>query len=1404
MQSFRPAVARWFNDAFDGATPAQELGWPVIRSGRDALVTAPTGSGKTLAAFLVAIDELVRQAELGAVDGRPALPERVQVVYVSPLKALSNDVERNLTIPLEGIGEAAGEIRVALRTGDTPAGERASFVKRPPHILVTTPESLANLLTAKRSRPALAGVRTLIVDEIHALLKSRRGSHLALTMARLDHLADQRPTRIGLSATLHPEDMQIAREYLTGGAEEEAALVDGALTRELDIAIEAPPTDLQAVMGGDQWADMVERLAQLVEDRRTTLIFVNTRKLSEKLAHHLAQRLGEDVVGAHHGSLARGRRLAMEARLKAGLMRALVATASLELGIDIGSVDLVCQVGSPRSIGTFLQRVGRSGHAVGRVPAGRLFVTTRDELAEATALFRAVRAGRMDRLCPPIAPLDILGQHVVAEAACQEWSEDALFDLFRKAWPYRDLARESFDEVVALLSEGVPMGMGRAADYLHRDRVLGTLRGRRIARAAAIEGGGAIPDSAQYRVVAAPDGAFVGTVDEDFAIETTQGDVFVLGSTSWRILQVSRGVLRVVDAGGAPANMPFWLGEAPGRTAELSGEVSRLREELVAQPEDGRQAWLLEQDAGLEEQGARQLAQYVTAQVKAVGVAPTQTRLLVERFFDDAGGMQVVMHAPFGSRINRALGLLLRKRFCRSFDFELQAAALDDAVLLSLSDGQVFPEDALHGFLSPAGVGKALTQAVLATPIFTSRWRWNATRSLVILRQRFGKRLAPPLQRMRAEDLMVAVFPEQAGCQDNHGGRPVEIPRHPLVDQTMADCLQEALDIDGLQRVLDDIAAGRIQIEVKTTTEPSPFCHEVINARPYAFLDDAPLEERRAQAVALRRTLPKDSRDLAALDANAIARVAEEASPDPRDAGEAHDALQSLIALHEADAVALDERWTTWLNDLAGSGRVGALATGRGPVWFAAELQAHARILWPDAAELHAPAPLQGLAVPDREAALDSVLRAHLAVLPPLPIGALAQRLSLPADEVEVATIIVENRGAAVRGRFSPGATGDDHPLQICERRLLARIHRYTLDRLRKAIQPVTAQDVQQFLLRWQHVAPGYRYEGRRGLLAAIAQLQGFEAPAGEWESRILPSRVDGYQRAWLDELCLAGEVVWGRLTPSAGTGRAGATAATPITLMARSELRWLLPAVRGDGDPAVPQPESGPAADILQALVQGGAQFHDDLVARSGRLRAEVDEALRELTALGLVTADGFRPLRRLMDPAVRRRERRRRNARSPISSPFGGGGPLPAGRWSALTAHGGPPDDHDTPRAVAHLLLARYGVVFRSLIARESLAVPWREVLWALRREEDRGQVRGGRFVAGVYGEQFALPEAVSLLRSLRRDPPQDDAPPITLSAADPLNLLGVLTPGPKTPAIRGGQVTYELSGASAATAS
>jgi ATP-dependent Lhr-like helicase len=1312
-RDFHPILQQWWASRFAEPTAAQLEGWQAIRQGQHTLIAAPTGSGKTLAAFLTALDQLFRE---GLEQG---LPDEVRVIYVSPLKALSADIHKNLAVPRREIHALSPvKITAAVRSGDTPQPERAAMLKTPPHILVTTPESLYLLLTAERSRAMLRTARVVIVDEIHAVLQSRRGAHLALSLERLDHVCGRKLQRIGLSATQKPID-EVAR-FLTNAP---CSIVDKGHKRQLDLAVEVPQSPLEAVMSHEVWKEIYDRLVSLIESHRTTLITVNTRRLAERMAHQLSERLGAENVAAHHGSLAREARLEAEEKLRNGKLKVLVATASLELGIDIGHVDLVCQISSPHRIATFLQRVGRSGHTIKGIPKGRIFPLTRDDLIECAAMVRAVHDGELDRVTVPDKPLDVLAQQIVAETSAQEeWDEEALFALFRGAYPYRNLQKTEFGELVEMLARGYATRRGRRGALIHHDSLNKKLRSRKGSRLNAIVNGGAIPEVFDYRVLLEPEGHFIGTLNEDFAIESLPGDVFQLGNTSWRILRIGNGTVRVADAQGQPPSMPFWLGEAPARSDEMSSAVSQLRAAVdfeLPGPDEPRKSGelqpaidLLVRDYRLSASAAEQIAQYLAEAKRSLGVVPTMDTIALERFFDESGGMQLVLHAPFGSRINRAWGLALRKKFCQGFNFELQAAATEEGIILSLGEAHSFPLEEALRYLHPNTLRETLVQAILQSPIFETRWRWSTTLALAVPRNRAGARIPNQLQRMYAEDLLQAVFPDAVACQDNMQGAR-EVPDHPLVHQAMRDALEEAVDASGLEAVLTRLVNSEIGFVARDLPEPSVLSHELLNSAVYTFLDDAPLEERRTRAVYTRRaTELRSADDLGALDPAAIERVRQEAWPVANTADEMYDAL--MVAGYIKDG----ELATHWLKLIE---ELGPRAIHKGNAWFALERKDDE--------------PLE-------------ILASRLEVLGPLTV----HQLDIP--EAETALVALEGQGRILRGRFSSAE------LQWCDRRLLARIHRYTLNKLRAEIEPVSAADFLRFLLHWQHVAGDDQLKGAEGLMAAVEQLEGFELAAAAWENDVLPARVADYDAPQIDQLCLSGRVAWGRLTP----GSKAPLRSSPIALLRREYLgHW------GVEKTALTE-FSSEAKAVQEALERRGASFFHELTTHTNLLPSLVERGLAELAGAGMATADSFAGLRALLAPPEKRR-----------------GLIETAGRWSLLKN-----ERSDDVESIARTLLKRYGVVFRVLLEREAHLPPWRELVRVYRRLEARGEIRGGRFVAGFGGEQFAAADAVGRLRAVRKSEKSGEL--VVLSAADPLNLVGILTPEARVASIYRNRVLFQ----------
>src|SRR6266508_1534742 len=1351
MQSFQfhPAVTRWFEQTFGSPTEPQLRGWPAIQSGRHVLISAPTGSGKTLAAFLASLDALFREG------AKSDLPDETQVVYVSPLKALSNDIRKNLQEPLAGIRALLGEtngrkidVRAEVRTGDTTAAQRQALIKKPPHILVTTPESLYLLLTSESGRRMLTTTRTLIMDEIHAVVDDRRGAHLALSVERLAALTKSASAgplqRIGLSATQKPIE-EVARflvgaHAVDGAGNPDCEIIDIGHRRELDLAIELPKSPLEAVMSNEVWEEIYHRLAELIQAHRTTLVFVNTRRMAERVTHHLSELLGADAVTSHHGSLSAKLRLDAEDRLKRGELKALVATASLELGIDIGSVDLVCQLGATRSIASLLQRVGRAEHKRSGLPKGRIFPLSRDELTECAALLRCVHRGELDHLSIPEKSLDVLAQQIVAAASAEDWDENEFFDLIRSAWPYRNLTRDEFDNVVKMLAEGFSTKRGRRSALIHHDAVNHRLRGRRGARLVALTSGGAIPDNADYRVVLDPSETFLGTVNEDFAVESLAGDIFQLGNASWRILRITSGVVRVEDAKGQPPGIPFWLGEAPARTSELSKAVSDLRMELENKLAGGQNPteWLA-QEIQLPADAAEQLGDYFADTYRSLGAIPSQQTLVMERFFDESGGMQLVLHSPFGNQINRTWGLALRKRFCRSFNFELQAAATDDAIVISLGTQHSFPLEEVFRYLNSKTV------------------------------------------------------------------RDREIPDHPLVKQTIEDCLTEAMDIDGLEDVLRRIEHGQIRCIARDLPEPSPLASEILNARPYAFLDNTPLEERRTRAVYTRRASERNgSGGLGVLDAAAIDKVVKEARPEATNADELHDALMLLgvMTAEEMQRTSSGESAEHFMSTLVAENRATRLILPtqhskhrevRG-FWLAAERLPMIQAIYPNAVvkrNLTVPEAVRGKKW-ERADAIRELVRGRMEVCGPVTADELADILELSCSEIDAALLGLEAEGFILRGKFHPNGTQQEW----CDRRLLARIHRLTIDRLRAEIQPISVQDFYRFLFVWQRVDVDHRVEGPDGLQSVLEQLDGCELPLAAWESAGLAARGADYDPEWLDRLCFSGCVGWGRLSaPQNPTARTIAPLrSSPIALYQRENLRhWLVLS------PATPEMElSVTARTLFDTLADGGALFFSELVRSSGLLPSQVEEALSQLAGLGLVTSDSFDGLRALLVPSNKRPtfgrnigKRRRKTNLASIEF---------AGRWwllrtgVALQPSGNGAESSVRNAAIeqfARVLLHRYGVVFRRLLERENLSVTWYELGRIYRRWEGRGEIRGGYFVGGISGEQFALPEAIGMLRSIRKASPNGEL--ITLSGADPLNLQGILTPGPRIAALTANRVLF-----------
>lgn len=1398
---FHPSIVSWFNKNYESPTQVQLESWESIKTHKNTLIAAPTGSGKTLAAFLSAINDLIIQG----INGR--LNVGTQIIYVSPLKALSNDIEKNLREPLSGIKEElelmgiySPEITVMVRTGDTPQYERIQMIKSPPHILITTPESLYLLLTSKNGRKLLSPVHTVIIDEIHAMVGDKRGSHLSLSLERLNILANNGLKRIGLSATQKP--IEKVAQFLTGNTDDEyenCKIINTGHSRNLDLSIEIPKSPLSSVMANEVWGEIYERIIELINSHKTTLIFVNTRKLAERLSHKLSEQMGPGAVLGHHGSMSKERRLEAEQKLKSGNLKCLVATASMELGIDVGSIDLVIQISSPRSIAAFLQRVGRSGHSVKKTPKGILFPLTLDELIECAAIMDAIRRKELDQIIMPDKPLDIMAQQIIAEASCNEYQEDELYNLIKKAYPYQNLTRKEFDEVITMLSEGYATRRGRSGAYLYYDEINGKIKARKGAQLTAITSGGAIPDTFDYDVILEPDGVFLGTLNEDYAIESTPGDIFQLGNNSWRVLRVETGKVRVSDAEGLPPHIPFWLGEAPGRTAELSQAVSRLREkvsELIGNLDDVLfnneeekidHRWAepaihwLENDVQINKDAAEQIVNYLATGKAALKIMPSQNNLVLERFFDEAGDMHLVIHSPFGSRLNKAWGLSLRKRFCRKFNFELQAAASDDAIILSLGSTHSFPLEEVFDYLNPETVREILIQAMLDAPVFGIRWRWNASRALAILRRRGNKKVPPQIQRMQSEDLVAQVFPDQLACLENIAGDR-EVPDHPLVNETIKDCLYEAMDIEGLEDLLKKIRNKELNLYTFDLKEPSPFANGIINARPYAFLDDAPLEERRTLAVKSRRWLsPNEAKELGQLDQEAIDSVKKEAFPEVDSPDELHDALllSGFITENEGE----NYKWTSLLQSLINENRATAIKLPTGnKLWIAGERIPYFEKIF-NSLELVYPISLPEkirLKIDNIQDPLTEIVRGRAEIMGPFTSKELSDISEVPIERIHLSLIHLENEGFIFRGKFSPNTDLEEW----CERRLLARIHRYTLQRLRNEIKPVSVVKFMHFLFSWHHVLPDKKKSGPEALLQTLTQLEGFHAPSTSWEGDILPSRIKDYDHNWLDILCISGKLMWGRFKSSVKSSidksLTQTIKTTPISFISRTNLPIWQYAYSNSTDEDYPISNNSKIVD--QIIKQNGALFFDDIVKKSGLFEYQVEECLNELISINKVTSDSFTGLRALL---TSNKYKAQRNSNTNLfSMKF-------AGRWSLIQTDEELQKRESVVERIAWILLHRYGIVFRKLVERENISIPWRDLVRTYRTLEARGLIRGGRFVEGFYGEQFALPEAIVELRKINKEPEQNVL--VSISAADPLNLTGIIIPGKRIPGYWGNRILF-----------
>jgi ATP-dependent Lhr-like helicase len=1448
---FEPYVWDWFTSAFDAPSPPQVEAWPAIARGENTLVFSPTGSGKTLAAFLWCINDLF------ALAGRQELRDAVHVLYVSPLKALNNDIQKNLVEPLAGIRERAAsagldlpEVRSQVRTGDTPPSERAQMAHHPPHIFITTPESLFIILSTEKMRQAFRAVRYVIVDEIHALSDNKRGVHLSLSLERLERFAGRPFVRIGCSATQKP--LERIAGFLAGfddeGRPRPCTIVDAGARKDLDVQVLAPVDNLLEAHFDAIWGSCYDQLLSMIRAHRTTLVFTSSRYKTERTALRLNE-LGADetaTVGAHHGSMSKGVRLDMEDRLKRGELDALVATSSLELGIDVGSIDLVCQVESPKSVSRGLQRIGRAGHLLRATSKGRLLVTDRDDLVESAVLVRAIMDGHLDTTCIPTNCTDVLAQHVVGAVAARDWQADDLYALCRRSWCYRDLTRDDFDRVLGMLA-GYCEFEGEEAPYprIMWDRVNGVLSAERSSRLIAFTASGTIPDTADYEVYLQERETSVGQLDEGFVEDLRVGDIFVLGSSSWRVIGFDRSRVLVEDVYGRPPTIPFWLGERDSRTRGLGRMVGAFRRELAGRLDDPHvEAWL-QREYHVNGKGARSIAEYFREQRAVTGDVPSDELVLVEHFEDELGQAQIVLHSSYGVKVNNTWAMALARAVEQGHGFHPQTATTDDGILLTLAKeqaGALDPAD-LPGTVSSEELEGLAREAVLESPLFRSRFRHNAVRSLLVLRAYQGRRTPVWLQNLRASALLDA-------CRGDLD--------FPVVAETLRECMNEALDIEGLREVLERIETGEVRTRVLGTRIPSPFTHSLLLLGQYGALGANAGRERRSRLMHLHRELLRQILDEETLrnlldqevvesvdarlqhragerrarDANELARVlielgdlveapGEEMSLEDRVAGDAAAMLAELVAQRRAVPVPMP---TTELAP------VRWIATES----FALYRDAFAVALRPDAAEralleqirTDGPLPVPVLApsadderklerlvgsylalrlpgdgearcvatdgwVPEdmragqrsRREARTAVVRNYLRRRGPVTKYEVMERYGFPESFVEAALEALVEEGVVAQGEYVPTKALP----QWCWKTNLEEIHRLTLDRLRREMEPATPQEYAAFLLRWQHVHPETRLAGLDGVRQALAQLQGWETYQGAWERDILPSRIADYAPSMLDRLCYGGEVVWRRF----GHRR---VRRGYIGFCWRQDADWLVPdPAEAEMDLTQWDEDIAGACDALRRHLRAhGACFFDDMVAGTGLDRRVALRALWHLAWTGEATCDSYEAVRHAqvisglsgcydlmnrpgkkgvtLDDIVRHLESRRLDPT--------------IGRW-APTERLLPDAVGDEPaeraRRWADLMLRRWGVVCRDMWKQEAAPPSWRDVRRALARLELTGQVQRGFFIEDLSGEQYALPEAVEAIRRARRrgEPAMSDEPMIALSACDPANPFGTLFP-------------------------
>jgi ATP-dependent Lhr-like helicase len=1370
LATFTPGVRDWFTRSFEAPTAAQAQAWPAIASGENVLVSAPTGSGKTLAAFLWALDRLVAE---------PAEPRRTRLVYVSPLKALSYDIEKNLRAPLAGIG---GDIEVAIRTGDTPQKERQAMLRKPPDVLITTPESLYLMLTS-RAREFLVDAEAVIVDEIHAVARTKRGAHLALTLERLEHGTGRPLQRIGLSATQKP--LEEVGRFLVG-AGRDCRIVDTGVRKPLDLQIQVPVedmkepdqgADLDALIGGEAtrrsiWPAIYPELLELVREHRSTIVFVNSRRGAERLALRLNELAGEDgqpageersptgdrastgplpqIARAHHGSLAREERLVVEDLLKSGELPCLVATSSLELGIDMGAVDLVLQVESPKSVTAGLQRIGRAGHGVGEVSKGRIFPKFRADLLECAVVAKRMRTGDIEPTVVPRNPLDVLAQQIVAMTAAgddEEWRVPELHELVRSAYPFSDLSRELLDSVLDMLDGRYPSEeFAELRPRIVWDRVQDTIRARKGARQLAVTNAGTIPDRGLFGVHL-PDGRRVGELDEEMVYEARAGQTFMLGASTWRIEEITRDRVIVTPAPGAPGALPFWKGDGIGRPFELGRAIGEFSRTAV-----DRDPAELAAEYDLDERAARNLVGYLREQQEATRVLPSDRTVVIERFRDEIGDWRLCVLTPFGGRVHAAWALALSARIRDEFGLESDAIWSDDGIIVHLPDADE-PPGAELVLVEPDQLEELVVRELSGSALFGARFRENAARALLLPRAYPGKRTPLWQQRLKAQSLLEVA--------KRYG-------QFPIVLETYRECLKDVFDLPALEELLRGLATRELSLVEVETQRSSPFASSLLfdYVATYMYEGDTPNAERRAAALSLDRDLlrellgQEELREL--LDPAALDEV--EADLQRRsertraaNADELHDVLRAVgdLSVDEARERCLEAvSAKRVLDDLERERRAVAMRIGGEQRYVAAEDAG----LYRDALGAVPPGGLPDVFLEAVDEPLARLARRYARTHGPFTTKELSERYAIdPAPVLRE----LERAGQLIRGELRPGGS----QREWCDVDVLRRLRRASLASLRKEVEPAEQRALARFLPAWQGVdsaPPGGAGVDR--LREQLVPLQGVALAPEVWERDVLPRRVGAYSPAWLDQLCASGELIW------VGAGSLGRSSGR-VALMFREDARWL-------GAPPVKADEpSEPLHERLRTRLDSGAAFWTDLIAELEEVEPlELQEALWDLAWAGEVTNDAFAPLRApRLTLAKREHAQGRRFARRRRP-----GAPQVQGRWS-LTAplFAGAPAHGPRMRALGELLLERYGIVTRETVLAEGVPGGFAALYGELANLETLGTARRGYFVEGLGGAQFALPAAVERLRSLRSDEP---AGPLVLAATDPANPYGASLPWPK----------------------